>query len=121
MSTEAVAKQLVDLCRAGKNQEAIETLYSPDIVSVEATPMPDGSREMKGMAAVVGKAQWWQANHEVHGATTEGPLVSGSNFCVRFKYDVTNKPSGKRLTLDELAVYHVKDGKIDREEFIYGA
>jgi len=101
--------------------EAIESLYARDIVSVEATPMPDGAREMKGLDAVKGKSEWWMANHEVHSATVEGPLVADSRFCVRFKYDITNKPSGKRMTMDELAIYHVKDGKIVREEFFYTA
>ena len=26
------------------------------------------------------KGQWWAENHEVHGATVEGPLVAGSYF-----------------------------------------
>jgi ketosteroid isomerase-like protein len=47
--------------------------------------------------------------------------VSDARFCVRFVYDITNKPSGRRMTMDELAVYLVKDGKIVREEFFYGA
>jgi hypothetical protein len=81
--------------------------------------MPNGSREMTGMDAVRGKANWWMSEHEVHSAHVEGPLVSPAHFSVRFKYDVTNKPSGRRMMLDELAVYQVKDGKIVREEFFY--
>ena len=100
--------------------EAIQSLYSQDIVSVEAMPMPNGTREMTGLPTVIGKAQWWMSEHEVHSALVEGPLVSDTRFCVRFKYDVTNKPSGRRMTMDELAVYQVKDGKVVREEFFYG-
>ncbi len=121
MTTEQVGYQLVALCNAGKAMEAITTLYSPNIVSVEATAMPDGSREMKGFDAVKGKSEWWMANHDVHSAKAEGPMVSDSRFCVRFIYDITNKPSGKRMVMDELAVYQVSDGKIVREEFFYGA
>jgi len=33
--------------------------------------------------------------------------------------DVTKKPSGKRMTLDELGLFTVRDGKIVREEFFY--
>jgi ketosteroid isomerase-like protein len=121
MTTQAVADKLVELCRQGKALEAIDSLYAQDIVSVEATPMPDGTKEMKGLAAVRGKSEWWLSAHEVHSATVEGPMVSDARFCVRFVYDITNKPSGKRMTMDELAVYLVKDGKIVREEFLYGA
>ena len=119
MTTQEIGAQLVDLCKQGKNLEAIETLYSQDIVSVEAMAMPGGSREMTGIQAVTGKNQWWLSEHEVHSAIAEGPLVSANHFCVRFKYDVTNKPSGRRMIMDELAIYQVKDGKIVREEFFY--
>lgn len=121
MTTQEVAQQLVDLCKEGKFMEAVQTLYAQDIVSVEATPMPDGTREMTGIDAVIGKGNWWADNHEVHSASVEGPLVAGSHFCVRFTLDVTFKPTGKRTTMDELAIYHVKDGKVAREEFFYGA
>ena len=121
MTTQEIGEKLVELCRQGKALEAIESLYAPSIVSVEATPMPDGSREMQGLDKVIGKAQWWQSENEVHSATVDGPLVADSRFCVRFKYDITNKKSGKQMTMDELGVYHVADGKVVREEFFYGA
>ena len=35
-ATPSVAEELVTLCRAGRNLEAIEQLYSPEIVSVES-------------------------------------------------------------------------------------
>ena len=119
MTTQQVADKLVELCKAGKAEEATNSLYSADIVSVESMTSPDGSREMKGIEAVKGKGKWWYENHEVHSGKVEGPLVAGPYFSVRFTYDITHKPSGNRMTMDELAMYHVKDGKIDREEFFY--
>lgn len=119
MSTLEVGKQLVELCKQGENLQAIKTLYSPDIVSVEASSMPNMPAEMKGMDAILGKNKWWVDNHEVHAATCEGPFPHGDQFIVRFNYDVTNKPSGKRMQMDEAALYTVKDGKIVREEFFY--
>ena len=119
MTTEEIGKQLVSLCNQGKGMEAIKTLYSPDVVSVEAMAMPDGSRETKGLAGVIGKSEWWLSAHEVHSGLAEGPLVSPAHFCVRFKYDVTLKQTGKRFVMEELGVYQVADGKITREEFFY--
>jgi hypothetical protein len=119
MTTQDVADKLVKFCKEGKNEDAVDSLYSPNIVSVESMTSPDGSREVKGVDAVKGKGKWWTENHEVHSAKVEGPLVAGPYFSVRFTYDITNKPSGKRMVMDELAMYHVKDGKIDREEFFY--
>jgi ketosteroid isomerase-like protein len=120
MTTQDVANHLVQLCNQGKFMDAMQELYSKDIISVEAMAGPDGVKEVRGIGLVAKKGEWWSANHEVHGIHIEGPMVAGSHFCVRFKMDVTNKPSGKRMTMDELAVYQVKDGKIIREEFFYG-
>ena len=119
MSTQEVADKLVKLCSEGKLDEAMKTLYSPDIVSMEAGAPPGQSREAKGLAAVLAKGEWWVANHEVHSATVEGPLVAGSHFAVVFRFDVTFKPQSKRFKMEEVAVYKVADGKIVYEEFFY--
>ena len=119
MTTQEVADTLVKLCSEGKFDEATKTLYSPDIVSMEASAPPGGSRESKGMAAVKAKGEWWAANHDVHSIKVEGPLVTASNFAVAFKMDVTFKPQSKRFTMEEIAIYKVADGKVVYEEFFY--
>ncbi|HEX4163971.1 MAG TPA: nuclear transport factor 2 family protein [Bryobacteraceae bacterium] len=119
MTTQEVADKLVALCSQGKFEEATNTLYGPDIVSMEASAPPGGSRETKGLDAVKGKGEWWAANHEVHSTTVEGPIVAGAHFAVAFKLDVTFKPQSKRFHLEEIAVYQVSDGKIVYEEFFY--
>jgi hypothetical protein len=119
MTTQEVANKLVKLCSEGKFAEATKSLYSQDIVSVEAGAPPGGSRESKGLAAVVAKGEWWTANHEIHSATVEGPLVAASHFAVVFKLDVTFKPESKRIKMEEIGVYKVADGKIVYEEFFY--
>ena len=119
MTALEVGKKLVELCQKGQNLTAIETLYSPNIVSVEAMDMPGMPAEMRGMEAIVGKNKWWLENHEVHSATCEGPFPHGDRFIVRFTYDVTNKPSQKRMLMDEMALYAVENDKIVREEFFY--
>jgi len=45
MTTQEVANTLVKLCSEAKFEEAAKTLYSPDIVSVEAGAPPGQSRE----------------------------------------------------------------------------
>lgn len=122
MDTKQVGEKLVGLCREGKNLEALDTLYSPDIVSVEATSMPGNPAEQSGIDAVRGKNQEWFNNHEVHSASAEGPFPNGDRFAVKYHYDVTAKGgpmAGQRFAMDEVAVYTVKDGKIVREEFFY--
>jgi len=117
-----VGKKLVDLCRKGKTTEAINTLYSPKIVSIEPQGGPTMPARMEGLAAVKGKTEWWEKNHEVHGAKADGPWPHGDRFVVRFTYEITPKTgpmSGKRITHEEAALYTVKDGKITQEEFFY--
>src|SRR5581483_6631439 len=119
MTTQEVADTLVKLCSQGKFEEATRTLYSNDIVSVEAGAPPGQSRESKGLDAVKAKGEWWVTNHEVHSSIVEGPLVAASHFAVTFKLDVTFKPEKKRFTMEEIAVYKVQDGKIIYEQFFY--
>jgi ketosteroid isomerase-like protein len=121
--TLTVGKKLVSLCREGKIMEAVNTLYSPDIVSIEAVSGgPSMPARMEGLEAIKGKNDWWVKNHEIHSAEVDGPWPHGDRFIVRFKFDVTGKAgpmAGKRMNLDEAAVYTVKDGKITQEEFFY--
>jgi ketosteroid isomerase-like protein len=119
MTIQEVADTLVKLCSEGKFEEATKELYSPDIVSMEAGAPPGQSRESKGIDAVIAKGQWWVANHEVHSASVEGPIVAGSHFAVAFKMDITFKPDNRRFTMEEIALYKVADGKIVYEEFFY--
>ena len=119
MNTMEIATKMVELCRQGKNAEALDTLFSDDLVSVEAHAMPDGQQVAKGLAAVKAKGEWWVSNHEIHSASVTGPWPHGDRFIVGFQYDITNKPSGKRMKLDEVGLYQVENGKIVREEFFY--
>ena len=118
MNTLEIANKLVDLCRQGRNREA-KALYADDAVSVEAFAPPGGEQEVKGLAAIQAKGEWWGANHEIHSAFVAGPWPHGDKFIIGFQMDITNKPSGKRMKLEEMALYTTLNGKIVREEFFY--
>jgi ketosteroid isomerase-like protein len=117
--TAAIAEELVSLCRAGRNMDAINSLYSPDIVSIESMGNETMPRESKGIDAIRAKNQWWNENNEVHAATVDGPFVGENKFAVYYNFDATFKPTGKRNSMEEMALYTVKDGKIVREQFFY--
>ncbi len=122
LTTRQVADELVALCRQGRNEEAMTKLYSPDIVSMEASDSPDGAfkREQKGLEQCLRKGEWWMQNFEVHGAKVLGPFMHGDDrFAVMFDFDTTHKPSGMRMKQEEVAVYTVNSGKVVREEFYY--
>jgi len=111
MTTHEIAAKMVELCKQGKNLEAEELFYHPDIVSVEA----DGT-EVKGLAAVKGKTQWFFDNHEVHGGDVPAYYVGHNSFSIVFEVDVTPK-GGQRMTMAELGVYTVANGKVVHEQF----
>lgn len=119
-SIAAVAHELADLCHEGRNLEAVETLYSPNIVSIEPAGNEQIPAESNGIEAVRRKNQWWFDNFKVHSVEVGGPFVGEDQFAVKFDWDTTEKSSGKRNRMDEMALYTVKDGKIVREQFFYG-
>jgi SnoaL-like domain len=118
-STASIAQELVTLCRAGRNLEAINKLYSPKIVSIEPVGSEELPAELTGIDAIRGKNEWWFANNEVHSSQAIGPFVGEGQFAVKYAFDVTAKPSGQRFQMEEMALYTVKDGKIVREQFFY--
>ena len=119
MTTFEIAKKYVELCKTHQNQVVLETLFSPNVVSVEAAAMPGLPAEVRGVKAVAEKGMQWMSNHEIHSSKLEGPWPHGNRFVVRFSYDVTNKPSGRRFQMDEAALFTIDNGKIVREEFFY--
>ena len=122
MTTLEVGKKLVELCNADKAMEAMEQLYSPNIVSIEAAAMANMPQRQEGIAAIRKKSEWWVENHTVHSGKAIGPWPHGDKFIVNFKYNVTAKSgpmAGKRMTLDECGLYTVKGGKVVQEEFFY--
>ena len=120
MNTLEVAQQYVALCKEGKNEECLDKLFAKEAVSVEAfSPPGAGERTANGLDAIRAKSKSWGANNTVHKAEVTGPYPHDDRFAVHFTYDITNKPSGKRMTMDEIGLFTVKNGKITREEFFY--
>jgi ketosteroid isomerase-like protein len=117
MTTRDIAEDVVALSKAG-NLDGIGHKYWADtIVSIEDMEGP--MARLEGKAAVAAKGEWWNGAHEVHSVETHGPYVNGDQFAVRWVMDVTQKESGNRITMDEVALYTVKDGKIVEERFFY--
>ena len=122
MTADEIGKKLVALLQNGRTLEALDTLYAPDVVSVEAQESPSFPRVMEGLAAVRGKNEWWYANNEIHRAEMKGPFPHGDRFALFLDYDVTAKAgpmAGQRMQMQEVALYTVADGRIVREEFFY--
>lgn len=121
MNNAELATKLVELCRSGKFIDAVESLYAEDVVSVEAMDFQGLGREMRGKDAVLAKNKKWFTDNEVHSAQVNGPFLSPEYFAVNYIFDWTPKATGERIQMSEVAIYTAVDGKIVREEFLYGA
>jgi len=117
MTTAELANRLVELCRQGKNMDAVNELYADNIVSIE----PAGSRapHTEGKAAVITKEnEFFSMVEEVHSSEVSNPIVAANYFSVTMKMDMTVKGMG-RMVMDEVCVFKVADGKIVHEQFIF--
>jgi len=117
-----IGQKVVEMNNQGQYDALFAELYVPEAVSVEAIAMPgQDSPEAVGMEAITAKGEWWFSANEIHEFKAEGPFVHGDDrFCVIFDMDTTNKESGERNQMREVATYYVNnDGKITREEFAY--
>jgi hypothetical protein len=103
------------MCNQLKNFDVMNSLYAPNIVSVEAN-----GEETSGKDAVIEKSKRWGSDNNVESEKMDGPFFNGPNeFAVHTVFEVTPKATGKRIRLEEVGVYTVKDDKIIREEFFY--
>ncbi len=119
MELKEIANTLVEGCKTGQEKANLDKLYAPDAVSVEAADMGSG-REVQGLDAIKGKHDWWDNTFEVLDANITGPMLHGDDkFGVIFKIKAKDRASGQVSDMEEIAVYHVGNGKITREEFFY--
>jgi ketosteroid isomerase-like protein len=121
-TTREIGKRLVDLCNQMKNLDAVNELYADNIVSIDAHGDEKMPRRMEGKQAVLGKNKWFFDMHEIHSSKASGPMLHDDRFAVYFTLDCTPKDGpfkGKRMKMEEVGLYEVKDGKIVKEEFFY--
>lgn len=109
-----VAARVTELLRAGNTTEVEKEWLASGIESVEGL---GASLAWSGKKAVLAKYRDWEADHEIHAMQVEGPWVGATGFVLKFRVDATQKSSGQRMQMEEMAVYSVRNGKIAREEF----
>jgi len=117
-----IGQQVVEMNNNDQSRDCVKQLYAQDCVSAEAMAMPgQDSNEVKGVDAILAKHDWWEGANEVHSSSAEGPFAFGDDrFNVIYEMDVTDKESGNRMQMKEVATYYVdNNNKICREEFAY--
>ena len=117
MDIKEIAEDIAALNRAGKFDEAGEKYWSEDVVSLE--PQEGPHSHCRGIEAVRAKSAWFSSVSELHGVEVEGPFVHGDQFILRFVMDFTRKDIDTRITMAEMGLYTVRDGKVVQERFFY--
>lgn len=116
-SPAEIGNDLVTMFNRGQMTEIEHKWWSPKITSIEGVGV---AMAWHGRKAVEEKNQGWMATHRIHGASAEGPYVGASGFAVKFAMDVEDTTNNSRVMMEEVGVYTVENGKIVREEFMYG-
>jgi hypothetical protein len=112
-----IAHRLVELLKEKKFLETQQELFDEDIISQEPDAAP--SRSVTGLAAVLLKEsnflknikQW--KNFEV-----SEPIISKDFFSISMFTEVV-LVNDRAVSIDEIIVYEVRDGKIVKEQFFY--
>ena len=120
MTTQEVANRFNQLAQENKWMEIQDELYSDDAVSIEPPhAAAAGLQNAQGRDALKRKAEEFNKSiEEMHSGYCSEPVVGGTHFAVAMGMDVTMKGAG-RMSMDEIAVYEVKNGKIVKEQFFF--
>ncbi|MDB5144933.1 MAG: nuclear transport factor 2 family protein [Mucilaginibacter sp.] len=117
---QEVAHRLVDLCREGRNVDAINELYDDNVVSIEPESSPMPGKTVGKKAVLESTNHWFSSVQEIHSAYISDPIVSDNFFACTMDIDATYKEHG-RNEMNELCVFEVKNGKIVASQFFYNA
>jgi hypothetical protein len=117
MKTQEVADRFNELAQQNNFEQILKELFSTDAKSIEPSGSPFPSVE--GLDNIFEKGKKFnEAVEEMHGGYTSPPLVAGNYFTCTMGMEATLKGTG-RQKLDEVAVYHVVNGKIVSEQFFF--
>ncbi|WP_417526137.1 SnoaL-like domain-containing protein [Marinovum sp.] len=114
-----LGREFVQAMRDRRGLGHVEEIYADRAESVEAVVPPGRDvRIAKGRDAIKAKREDWVATHDIQKLDVDGPYVHPPDrFAVQYEAQVTQKASGKSMTLREIAIYSVEDDRIVREEF----
>jgi ketosteroid isomerase-like protein len=110
---QALARRIVDVT-VGHDDDASLALYADDVESIEM-----GQPPMRGIDAIRQKFQMWRGMTTDASFRPRSVVVDGNAIVIEWVGTVTLAGNGKTVTLDEVAVHEIRNGKIVRERFYY--
>lgn len=113
-SVEQLDKQLNDDVLSGKAMEAFEKYYADDVVMRENNEEPRRGKDVNRKA----EEEFFASVEAFHGAKVKASAVNGDVSFSQWEMDISFK-GGKRVTMEQVAVRHWKNGKVAHERFFY--
>jgi len=117
-SAAEVAERYVAAFRAGDLGAAV-ALLSADVVRFAPLETAEGPGELHGVTEIMDNSSRLNADYQMHAVEVGDPLVRGDQFAVRFAFDQTHLPTGRRATTVKVSLYTVAGAAIVREEVCY--
>src|SRR5207247_9804015 len=112
------ATRLAELCHTGQYTQAHKELFADDAVSLEPEHA-QGLQNAKGLENIIKKEEQFRSMiEEVYNTYATEPIVAGNFIAMGIGIDAAMKGRG-RVSMEEMAVYEVKDGRIVKEQFFY--
>lgn len=121
MTTQEMANKYYELACMNKYIEIQNEYYGDNVISVEPEHAALKGMQIvtKGKSAVMAKGEAFRETREtLHSQSCSEPAVSGDFFSVILKRDITFK-NKSRMQLEEIGIFHVREGKIILEQFFY--
>lgn len=119
MTTKEVANQLVALMREGKFEEIYQNLYASHAKSIEPENEFGMPNLVEGIQNFAAKGAAFNAQFSTfHSFFVGEPVIAGDYAALAMGYDAEHVSAG-RMQFDEIAVYHIQEGKVVSEQFFY--
>lgn len=116
MNTKEIAQKFVELYKSD-DPFSKYSLYDNECISIESSYNKE-QEVIYGLENIKQKHNsFYNQFSEIHSKIISESIISDHGFALTIYFDVTD--NGLRKQFTELCVFHVKDGKIIKQEFIY--
>lgn len=118
LTVQDVAARFNELAQQEKWFEIHDELFADNVRSIDPPHSPYmGNAEGKANVHKKGE-DFVKRIQAFHSGYTSQPVIGGNHFAVARRAEITTEDFG-RITMDEIMLYEVKDGKIVLEQFFY--
>ena len=114
MMTQEIAEQLTIYCRAGKFNEAYNTLFAQHAKSIE----PDGTIA-EGLTAILEKSDSFVETVQFVACEVGEAQIAGNYFSMAQTFHSIIRQTGEKKQMQEIAIYKIENGQIVEERFFY--